>query len=67
LVSPFSMPPVMGCQNFPVVDVLFSSRYCVFVLVFLYRMAWTCTGNLMLGKGTIVNDIREFRRQVIRR
>jgi len=50
LVSPFSMPPVMGCQNFPVVDVLFSSRYCVFVLVFLYRMAWTCIGNLMPRK-----------------
>jgi hypothetical protein len=66
LVSSFSMPPVMGCQNPPVVDVLFSSRYCVFVLVFLYRMAWTCTGNLMPRKG-LVNGIREFRVQAVKR
>jgi len=64
LVSPFSMPPVMGCQNPPVSDILFNSRYCIFVLVFLYRMAWTCTGNLIIEKGTIMNGIREFRRQV---
>ena len=50
LVSPFSMPPVTGCQNFLRVDVLFSGGCCVFVLVFLYGMAWTCTGNLMSRK-----------------
>ena len=39
LVSPFSMPPVTGCQNPPRFDILFRSKYCVSVLVFLYRMA----------------------------
>jgi len=39
LVSPFCMPPVTGCQNAPRAGVLFSSRYSVFVLVFLYRTA----------------------------
>jgi len=47
LVSPFSMPPVTGCQNPPVSEILFRSRYCIFVLVFLYRMTWICIGNLM--------------------
>ena len=47
LVSPFSMPPVMGCQNPPLSDILFRSRYCISPLVFLNRMAWTCIGNLM--------------------
>lgn len=47
----------MGCQNFLRVDVLFSGRCCVFVLVFLYMMACICIGNFMLGKGTIMNGI----------
>jgi len=47
----------MGCQNFLRVDVLFSGGYCVFVLVFLYRMAWTYIGNLMPRKRGWVNGI----------
>jgi len=54
---------VMGCQNFLRVDVVFSGGCCVFVLVFLYRMAWTCTGNLIIEKGTTGNGTREFREQ----
>ena len=46
LVSPFSIPPVTGCQNPPVFDVLFSSRYCISLFIFLNRMAWICIGSL---------------------
>ena len=50
LVSPFSRPPVMGCQNPPVSDILFRSRYCIFWFVFLHRIALICIGNLMPRK-----------------
>ena len=39
LVSPSSMPPVTGCQNLPMPDILFRSKYRVSLLIFLNRMA----------------------------
>jgi hypothetical protein len=65
LVSPSSMPPVTGCQNLPMLDILFRSKYWVSLLIFLNRMAWVCIGNLMPEK-VVMNDIREFRVQVMK-
>jgi len=57
----------VGCWSFLGVDVVFGGGCCVFVLVFLYGMAWTCIGNLMpWEKGTTMKGKRELRRRRFR-
>jgi hypothetical protein len=60
------MPLVMGCQNFPGVGVLFSGGCCVFVLVFLYGMAWICIGNFIPRKRDYNEGYMKFRVRALR-